>query len=187
MRPPRPVGARSRARGVSKHNAGADCAAPRPLEGQSWSFCRSGETQVGIKSATDQQISFILYQSLRLVSKPFARIALLAATSSANRTGTDLEISSSRLYHLEMASSASSEAPRRPLDTRKSFCGPNLAQGWQRVRSPRKAPIAATPAAPSPPAQSSVRPAAAPSYLPRRLPRAAHHRALRFSPRIPRD
>ena len=129
-----------------------------------------------------QQISFILDQSFRRMSMPFPQIALLAATSSANRTGTDLEISSSRLYHLEMASSASSEEPRRPLDTCKSFCGPNLAQGWQRIRSPRNAPIAATHAVPSPPAQLSLRPAAAPSYLPRRLPRAAHRRALRFSP-----
>ena len=52
-----------------------------------------------------------------------------------NRTGTDLEISPSRLYHLEMASSASNEAPRRPSDTPKCFCGPNLARGWHRIRS----------------------------------------------------
>ena len=52
-----------------------------------------------------------------------------------NRTGADLEISLSRLYHLEMASSASSEAPRRPSDTPKCFCGPNLARGWHRIRS----------------------------------------------------
>ena len=101
-----------------------------------------------------------------------------------NRTGTDLEISSSRLYHLEMASSASSEAPRRPLDTPKCVCGPNLAQGWHRIRSQQNAPIAAPHAAPSPPAQSSLRPAAAPSYHPRPLPRAAQRRALRFSPQI---
>ena len=88
-----------------------------------------------------------------------------------NRTGTDLEISPSRLYHLEMASSASSEAPRRPSDTPKCFCGPNLAQGWHRIREAPVPRIAATPAAPSPPAQSSLRPVAAPSYLPARLPR----------------
>ena len=99
-----------------------------------------------------------------------------------NRTGTDLEISSSRLYHLEMASSASSEAPRRPLDTPKRVCGPNLAQGWHRIRSQQNAPIAATPAAPSPPAHLSLRPVAAPSYLPGRLPRAARRRAT-SSPR----
>jgi hypothetical protein len=64
-----------------------------------------------------------------------------------NRTGTNLEISSSRLYHLEMASSASSEAPRRPLDTPKCVCGPNLAQGWHRIRSQQNAPIAAPHAA----------------------------------------
>ena len=97
-----------------------------------------------------------------------------------NRTGTDLEISSSRLYHLEMASSASNEAPRRPSDTPKCFCGPNLAQGWHRIRSQQNAPIAATPAAPSPPAHLSLRPVAAPSYLPGRLPRAARRRAMRF-------
>ena len=129
-----------------------------------------------------QQISFILDQSFRRVSTPFPQIALLAATRFRDRTGTDLEISSSRLYHLEMASSASSEAPRRPSDTPKCFCGPNLAQGWHRIRSQQNAPIAAPHAAPSPPAQSSLRPAAASSYLPRRLPRAAHRRALRFSP-----
>ena len=129
-----------------------------------------------------QQISFILDQSFRRVSKSFPQIALLAATRFRDRTGTDLEISSSRLYHLEMASSASIEAPRRPSDTPKCFCGPNLAQGWHRIRSPRNTRIAATRAAPSPPAQSSLRPAAAPSYLPRRLPQAAHRRALRFSP-----
>ena len=101
-----------------------------------------------------------------------------------NRTGTDLEISSSRLYHLEMASSASSEAPRRPSDTPKCFCGPNLAQGWHRIRSQQNAPIAAPHAAPSPPARLALRPAAAPSYHPRPLPRAAQRRALRFSPQI---
>lgn len=64
-----------------------------------------------------QQISFILDQSFRRVSTPFPQIALLAATRFRDRTGTDLEISSSRLYHLEIASAASSAAPRRPLDT----------------------------------------------------------------------
>ena len=97
-----------------------------------------------------------------------------------NRTGADLEISLSRLYHLEMASSASNEAPRRPSDTPKCFCGPNLAQGWHRIRFQQNAPIAATPAAPSPPAQSSLRPVAAPSYLPGRLPKAPRRRAMRF-------
>jgi hypothetical protein len=61
-----------------------------------------------------QQISFILDQSFRRVSTPFPQIALLAATRFRDRTGTDLEISSSRLYHLEIASAASSAAPRRP-------------------------------------------------------------------------
>ena len=97
-----------------------------------------------------------------------------------NRTGTDLEISPLRLYHLEMASSASSEAPRRPLDTPKRVCGPNLAQGWHRIREAPVPRIAATPAAPSPPAHLSLRPVAAPSYLPGRLPRAAGRRAMRF-------
>ena len=58
------------------------------------------------------------------------------------------------------------------------------AQGWHRIRSQQNAPIAAPHAAPSPPAQSSLRPAAAPSYHPRPLPRAAQRRALRFSPQI---
>ena len=66
-----------------------------------------------------QQISFILDQSFRRVSTPFPQIALLAATRFRDRTGTDLEISSSRLYHLGMASSASSEVTRRPSDTPK--------------------------------------------------------------------
>ena len=38
-----------------------------------------------------QQISFILDQSFRRVSKAFPQIALLAATRFRDRTGTDLE------------------------------------------------------------------------------------------------
>ena len=83
--------------------------------------------------------------------------------------GVDPPISSSRPYHLEAASPASSAAPRRSLGTPKYLCGPNHARGWQRSREVPVPRIAATPAAPSPPAQSSFRPVAAPSYLPRRL------------------
>ena len=71
--------------------------------------------------------------------------------------------------------------PRAGAPAKSRFCSATISR---RAPYQQNTPIAAPQAAPSPPAQSSLRPAAAPSYHPRPLPRAAQRRALRFSPQI---